>query len=192
MKLSESEQQAFLKESARILSSEMNLHNAVTHAIIRLLEQGATIPFIARYRKEMTGGMEETRLLQFQERWQQLQDLAERKQYILKTIADAGLLSPELQQKIENCFDPAILEDIYLPYKPKRKTRASVAREHGLEPLAELLYRQNAGPIEPLAAKYMSGDIDAALQGARDIIAEWISEHAQSRNALRQLCLHFL
>ena len=147
-------------------------------AVISLLQEGATIPFIARYRKERTGALDEVQLADIQSEYQRLQELAERKQTILKTIEEQGALTSELKQRIEECWDATMLEDIYLPYKPHRKTRADVAREKGYEPLAKQLMTQPVGFRLPKD--------EEALQGARDIISEWVNLSEKARAAVRR------
>ncbi|WP_207513309.1 Tex family protein [Longitalea luteola] len=157
--------------------------------IHQLQSEGATIPFMARYRKEATGNMDEVGITQVVEQIAYFSELDKRKETVVKTIEGLGKLTPELKERIENCFDATELEDIYLPYKPKRKTRATQAIEKGLEPLAKLVFEQgNENPDEE-AAKFLNEqvkDIKEAMQGARDIIAEWVSENEQARNKVRQ------
>lgn len=158
--------------------------------IHQLQSEGGTIPFIARYRKEATGNLDEVAIGNVVEEIKYFTELDKRKETVLKTIEGLGKLTPELKQRIEDCFDATELEDIYLPYKPKRKTRATQAIEKGLEPLAKLVFEQNAGNPESEAVKYINEqvkDTKEALQGARDIIAEWVSENEQARNKVRQL-----
>lgn len=158
--------------------------------VFELHEGGATIPFMSRYRKEATGNLDEVVIGNIVEEIKYFAELEKRKETVIKTIEGLGKLSPELKHRIEDCFDATILEDLYLPYKPKRKTRASQAIEKGLEPLAKIIFEQTDIQIELEATKYITEqvkDIKEALQGARDIIAEWISEHEQSRNKIRQL-----
>jgi uncharacterized protein len=158
--------------------------------IFDLQAEGATIPFMARYRKEATGNMDEVQINDVVEQIKYFTELDKRKETVLKTIEGLGKLSPELKGRIENCYDATELEDIYLPYKPKRKTRATTAIEKGLEPLAKLLFEQGAGDPGEAAGPFVNDqvkDIKEALQGARDIIAEWISENEQARNKMRQL-----
>jgi protein Tex len=158
--------------------------------IFQLHTEGSTIPFIARYRKEATGNMDEVQINQVIEEINYFSELDKRKETILKTIEGLGKLTPELKARIDNEFDAAILEDIYLPYKPKRKTRATTAIEKGLEPLAALIYKQGSEDPEAEAAKFLTEqvkDIKEALQGARDIMAEWIAEHEEARNTIRKL-----
>lgn len=152
--------------------------------------EGATIPFIARYRKEATGNLDEVAIANVIEQVKYFVELEKRKETVFKTIEDAGKMTPELKKRIEDCINATELEDIYLPYKPKRKTKATVATEKGLEPLARVLFEQQSLSVEEEAAKYASEQVkDAAdaLQGARDIIAEWVSENEQARNLIRKL-----
>ena len=158
--------------------------------IYSLQAEGATIPFMARYRKEATGNMDEVQINDVVEQIKYFTELDKRKETVLKTIEGLGKLTPELKQRIEDCYDATILEDIYLPYKPKRKTRATTAIEKGLEPLAKFLFEQGEGDPGEEAAKFLNDQVKdqkEALQGARDIIAEWIAEHEQARNKVRQL-----
>ena len=155
---------------------------------LKLLEGGATIPFISRYRKEATGGMDEVQIGEIQARNEKLGELAKRKETVLTTIEGLGKLTPELRARIDACWDATELEDIYLPYKPKRKTRAEMARQKGLEPLAALLLMQRENHLEAKVRAYVKGEVkdeDDALRGARDIIAEQVSEDEQTRNVVR-------
>jgi len=157
---------------------------------IALLEEGATVPFISRYRKEMTGSLDEVQIGNIQAAKELLDELDKRKLTILKTITEQELLTPELKVKIEQCYDLNELEDIYLPFKPKRRTRATIAREKGLEPLAKLIFKQYEPDPESRALKYLNdavADVEEALAGARDIIAEWINEDQGARNIVRNL-----
>ncbi len=157
---------------------------------LKLFSEGATIPFIARYRKDVTGNLDEVQLLKIMELAKEAQELASRKTYILKTIEEAGQLTPQLKKSIEDANNITILEDLFLPYKPKRKTRASIARERGLEPLAQLIKKQTRIEVLQEAKKYLSKDlptVELVLAGARDIIAEEMSEHAALRNTMRNL-----
>ncbi len=152
--------------------------------------EGATIPFMARYRKEATGNMDEVQINDVVEQIKYFTELDKRKETVLKTIEGLGKLTPELKERIDNCYDATVLEDIYLPYKPKRKTRATTAIEKGLEPLAKFLFDQGGGDLNEEAAKFLNEqvkDAKEALQGARDIIAEWVAENEQARNKVRQL-----
>lgn len=154
-----------------------------------LQSEGATIPFMARYRKEATNNMDEVGIGQVVEQIAYFSELDKRKETVVKTIEGLGKLTPELKDRIENCYDATELEDIYLPYKPKRKTRATQAIEKGLEPLAKLVFEQGAELPDEEAAKFINEqvkDIKEAMQGARDIIAEWVSENEQARNKVRQ------
>jgi len=158
--------------------------------IHQLQSEGATIPFMARYRKEATGNMDEVGIAQVVEQIAYFTELDKRKETVIKTIEGLGKLTPELKDRIGNCFDATELEDIYLPYKPKRKTRATQAIEKGLEPLAKLIFEQGNANLDEEAAKFLNEQVKdnkEALQGARDIIAEWVSEHEQARNKVRQL-----
>jgi uncharacterized protein len=155
-----------------------------------LQAEGATIPFMARYRKEATGNMDEVQINDVVEQIKYFAELDKRKETVLKTIDGLGKLNPELKTRIDNCYDATELEDIYLPYKPKRKTRATTAIEKGLEPLAALVFAQGGADPAEEAVKFVGDqvkDTKEALQGARDIIAEWIAEHEQARNKVRQL-----
>lgn len=156
---------------------------------IELLEEGATIPFMARYRKERTGGLDELQLGNIQREKQNLEDLLQRKETIWHRIDELGKRSPELEKRLAACWDSRELEDIYLPFKPKRKTKASMAREKGLEPLAKLIMSQQTQPAEQAAQPFVKKEVknaEDALQGARDIIAEWISEREKARNTVRK------
>jgi uncharacterized protein len=155
---------------------------------VELLEEGATIPFISRYRKEHTGSLDEVQITEIRDVLNQLKELQKRQEYILKTIEEQEKLTPELKRKIEECLDPVQLEDIYLPYKPKRKTRATVARDRGLEALARILMKQQEMDIEKAASGFLNEEVETvedALQGARDIIAEWVNENERARKKVR-------
>lgn len=156
---------------------------------IKLIDDGATVPFISRYRKEMTGNLDEVKVQEIKDSYAKYTELVQRKETVLKTIDEQGKLTPELKAKIEDCWDATALEDIYLPYKPKRKTRAAKARERGLEPLATLIMLQPGNKdVELEAEKYITDEVPSAqdaLQGARDIVAEWISEDSQVRDIVR-------
>ncbi len=172
----------------QIISQTLNISVKKVENTIDLLAAGGTIPFIARYRKEVTGSLDEVQLAAIQQELKKLQDLDKRRETVLHTIEELGKMTPELRARIENCWDPIELEDIYLPYKPKRKTRATVAREKGLEPLATTIFEQKKQDAERLAQAYLTDDVPTtadALQGARDIIAEWISEDEQARQKVR-------
>lgn len=172
------------------IAAELNLSLKQINSIYELQSGGATIPFISRYRKEATGNLDEVEVGNVIEKISYYNELEKRKQTILKTIEDAGKLTAELKGRIDNCISATELEDIYLPYKPKRKTKATVAIEQGLEPLAKLLFDQGSEDPEQEASKFINEtvkDVQAALQGARDIIAEWISENERARNLIRKL-----
>ena len=172
------------------IAEKTNLRLHQINNVHELHSGGATIPFMARYRKEATGNMDEVQINDVVELIKYYTELDKRKETVLKTIEGLGKLTPELKQRIEDCYDATILEDIYLPYKPKRKTRATTAIEKGLEPLAKLIFEQGAGEPGEEAAKFLNEqvkDTKEALQGARDIIAEWVAENEQARNKVRQL-----
>lgn len=177
---------------AKKIASELAVTPAQVTRTIELFDADNTIPFVARYRKEVTGGLDEEQLRQIQERLAALRSLAERKETVLKSIEEQGKLTADLRAKIEAAETMTGLEDLYLPYKPKRRTRAMIAREHGLEPLADtLLYQQEKTGVSPetLATGYLNADVPdvtAALAGARDIIAETVAEHAETRAAIRE------
>lgn len=183
------------------MSDRLNIHKVAVQlgvdakqvaTTIQLLDEGATVPFISRYRKEMTGSLDEVQIAAVRDRMELLRSLEKRREFILATIEEQGKLTPELRDKITAADTLTQLEDLYLPYKPKRKTRATVAREKGLEPLAQFLFDQHDGDINAEASKYISAekevaDADDALDGARDIIAEWINENSEAREKLRKL-----
>ena len=154
---------------------------------LKLLDEGCTIPFISRYRKERTGGLDEVQITAISNRLEQLQEIAKRKDTVVKTITELGKMTPELQKRIDECWESTVLEDIYLPYKPKRRTRAQVAREQGLEPLAQLLLLQREQDPKRAAQRFVRDGLAVAdcLKGAQDIIAEQMSEDERSRNQVR-------
>ena len=161
-----------------------------TSATIKLLDEGATIPFISRYRKESTGGLDETQIQAIATAYEKAQELEKRKKHITETIAAQDKLTPELEKKIAECFDAQTLEDIYLPFKPKRRTKAEIAREKGLEPLARIIMAQNSDDVKRSAMRFVNdnvADTDEAIEGAADIIAEWISENQGVRNTVRNM-----
>ena len=175
----------YIQKIAEILSFSIKQINNIH----QLQSEGATIPFMARYRKEATNNMDEVGIGQVVEQIAYFSELDKRKETVIKTIEGLGKLTPELKDRIENCYDATVLEDIYLPYKPKRKTRATQAIEKGLEPLAKLVFEQGGENPDEEAAKFLNEqvkDIKEAMQGARDIIAEWVSENEQARNKVRQ------
>ncbi len=172
-----------------IIARRLNLRPNQVAATINLLAGGATIPFISRYRKEATGGLNEVQVAQVKDENDKLTELTHRREYILQTIEEQGKLTDELRQRIESTWDATVLEDIYLPYKPKRKTRAEVARKKGLEPLADKLMKDPYVQPERAAAAFVKGEVkdtDEALQGARDIIAERINEDERTRQTVRR------
>jgi protein Tex len=171
------------------IAGKLNLTVKQVVSVHDLQAEGATIPFMARYRKEATGNLDEVVIGNVVEEIKYFTELDKRKETVVKTIEGLGKLTPELQQRIGNCYDAAVLEDIYLPYKPKRKTKATQAIEKGLEPLADIIFKQGVENPEAIAAAYINEhvkDTKEALQGARDIIAERISEQEQARNKVRK------
>lgn len=175
---------------AQKIAEKLSLSLKQINNVQQLHGEGATIPFMARYRKEATNNLDEVAITNIVEEIGYFTELEKRKETVIKTIEGLGKMTPELQQRIQDCYDATVLEDIYLPYKPKRKTRATQAIEKGLEPLAKLIFEQGNENPETAAAKFINEqvkDTKEALQGARDIIAEWISEHEQARNKARQL-----
>lgn len=173
------------------ISSQLNIPVNNVKAAVALLDDGATIPFISRYRKEMTGSLDEVKLFDIQRSAKLYDDLAKRKETIAATIRDAGRLTDRLSQMIEEATTLAQLEDIYLPFKPRRRTRATIARERGLEPLARMLMSPNLQSTpERVAQRFVNhevSDVDEALQGASDIIAEWVNESQSARQLMRRL-----
>ncbi|MBC7424546.1 MAG: helix-hairpin-helix domain-containing protein, partial [Ferruginibacter sp.] len=175
---------------AQPIAQKLNIKIQQVETVLALLEEGSTIPFIARYRKDKTGNLDEVQIQQIQDESKFLKEFTERKTFIEKTITDQEKMTGALQAKIDKATTIAELEDIYLPYKPKRKTKAQIARENGLEPLATTLLEQKDIDLAAIAATFINEkvlDADAALQGARDIIAELINEDAQVRAKLRKL-----
>ncbi len=175
-----------------IIAAELNIDAGQVFRTIQLFETGATIPFVARYRKEATGGLDEVVLAAIRDRKEKLEEIDKRRESIIKSLTELELLTPELEKQLISAATVAELEDIYLPYKPKRKTRASIAIEKGLEPLAKFLMRQDFGDVEREAHKFFSektgiSTTDDALAGARDIVAEWVNENLVARDRLRKL-----
>ena len=171
------------------IAKALNLRAEYVDNTIALLDLGCTIPFIARYRKERTGGMDEVQISAVKNQYERLCELQKRKESILKTIDEQGKLTPELRQRIESSWDSTEIEDLYLPFKPKRRTRAQVAREQGLEPLATLLLLQRERDPWQAAQRFVKGevaDVESAIKGAQDIIAEMVSEDERSRQVVRQ------
>ena len=178
------EQNIFTKRIAR----ELNIQEKSVDNTLALLEEGCTIPFISRYRKERTGGLDEVQIASIAEHNDRLKEIAKRKETVVKTIEEQGKLTDELRKRIDECWDATELEDIYLPYKPKRRTKAQVARELGLEPLASIIMMQRERDIDGTARRFVKGDVKdtaSALKGAQDIIAETVSEDERSRQQLR-------
>ena len=172
----------------KMISGLSGISEKQISSTLHLLGEGATIPFISRYRKEATGGLDEVQIDQIKEQHDKLCDIAKRKETILGTITEQGKLTAELEKRINDTWNPTELEDIYLPYKPKRKTRAEAARQKGLEPLATLLLLQRENNLSARAASFVKGevkDVEDALKGARDIIAEQVNEDERARNAVR-------
>lgn len=177
-----------IQDFHRMISAVLGISEKQISQTLGLLENGATIPFISRYRKEVTGGLDEVQIESIKTHYEKLSETAKRKGTILSTIQEQGKLTAELQKRIEETWENTLLEDIYLPYKPKRKTRAEAARQKGLEPLATLLMLQREPHPEERAAGYVKGDVknvEDALKGARDIIAEHVSEDERARNSVR-------
>lgn len=170
------------------ISKTLNLPERGVENTLQLLSSGCTIPFISRYRKELTGGLDEVQIADISEQYVRLNDIAKRKETIVKTIEEQGKLTPELSKRIDECWDAAELEDIYLPYKPKRRTRAQVARERGLEPLAATIMLQREQDPENAARRFVRGDVkstEEAIKGAQDIIAENVNEDERARQTVR-------
>lgn len=173
-----------------LISKTLNISEKQIANTIKLLEEGATIPFISRYRKEMTGALDEVQIASINDTLSKLKEIEKRKSTILSTIEEQGKLTSELKNRIDSTWDSTVLEDIYLPFKPKRRTRAEMAREKGLEPLATFLMFQQNGDLKQKSSSFVKGDvkdIDDALKGARDIIAEWVNEDEKSRNNIRNI-----
>jgi uncharacterized protein len=176
----------------KIIATELSVAEKQVTATVGLLDEGATVPFISRYRKELTGSLDEVQVATIRDRIQQLRELDKRREAILKSLTDMGKLTPELEKQINEAETMVTLEDLYLPYRPKRKTRATTAREKGLQPLADVLLEQKNIDPELIAAEYISDEkgvasVEEALAGARDIIAETIAENAEIRTKIREL-----
>lgn len=171
-----------------LIGQQTSISEKQVRSTIQLFEEGATLPFISRYRKEATGGLDEVQIGAIKDAWQKQQEVEKRRDVILKNIEEQGKLTPELRKRIENLYSLVDLEDVYLPYKQKRKTRASQAIEKGLEPLAELIFSGNEKDPESRASAYLTDEVATiadALQGARDIMAEWVSENLDARAKIR-------
>lgn len=174
------------------IAAELQVRPEQVKATIGLLDEGGTVPFISRYRKEVTGTLDEVQVAAIRDRVLQLREMDKRKEAVFKSIDEQGKLTPELKQKVQEAETMAKLEDIYLPYKPKRRTKATIAKEKGLEPLAELIFCQKSIALDKEAEKFVNASkevntIEEALQGARDIIAEWVNENAELREKMRKL-----
>src|SRR6478609_405389 len=171
--------------SKHVATAAINIQNTV-----QLLQEDCTIPFISRYRKDKTGNLDEVFIEQIAKFQKEYEVIVKRKEAILKSIQEQNALTPELEKKIQQSFDLQELEDIYLPYKKKKRTKADVARENGLEPLAKIIMAQSKADVDFLATQYLSENVineEAAIQGARDIVAEWINENIYVRKQLRRL-----
>lgn len=179
------------KVFAKLIAERLGLSDKNVANTLELLEEGCTIPFIARYRKERTGGLDEVQIAAVSDQLEKLKEIAKRKETVTKTISELGKMTTELQERIDRCWDATELEDLYLPYRPKRRTRAQVAREHGLEPLAGILLLQRERDPERAAQPFVGGEdspfatASDALKGAQDIIAEQVSEDERSRQQVR-------
>ena len=182
-----------MNQFTKLIAAQLNLREQAVENTLELLEEGCTIPFISRYRKEKTGNLDEVNIEAIAQAGEKFKEMAKRKETILKTIYEQGKLTDELKKRIEGCWNATELEDIYLPFKPKRRTRAQVAREAGLEPLAQLILLQRESNPLQVAKKFVGDkvkDVEAAIQGAKDIIAETISENEFTRNSVRQRYKH--
>lgn len=182
----------FMINHDKKIAAELSITEKQVSATIALLDEGATVPFISRYRKEVTGTLDEVQVTTIRDRMQQLRDLDKRREAVLKSLTEMGKLTPELEKAVNEAETMVLLEDIYLPYRPKRKTRATTAREKGLQPLADLLLEQKRIDVELEATKFIDEEkgvksLEEALGGARDIIAEFISENAEVRAQMRSL-----
>lgn len=179
-----------LENYIKILAKELSIATNQIVNTIQLLEEGATIPFIARYRKEKTGSLDEVQIADIKTRLEKLLELDKRRDSVIKSIDEQGKLTDELKDKLQNAKSITEIEDIYLPYKPKRKTRASIAKEKGLEPLAKILMKQIEDDVYNQAKSFINEkvpDVESAIQGACDIIAEWVNENPKARNRIRGL-----
>ncbi|MCD8555774.1 MAG: RNA-binding transcriptional accessory protein [Bacteroides graminisolvens] len=179
-----------MKNYQLLISTALNIAERQVESTLNLLNEGATIPFISRYRKEMTGGLDEVQIGNIKERYDKLCEITKRKETIINTIEEQNKLTPELKKRIEETWESSTLEDIYLPFKPKRKTKAEIARQKGLEPLAITLMMQRENNPEEKAAQFLKNglkDINEAIKGAQDIVAEMVNEDEQARNTVRNL-----
>lgn len=179
-----------MKNYQLLISTALNITERQVESTLNMLNEGATIPFISRYRKEMTGGLDEVQIGNIKERYDKLCEITKRKETIINTIEEQNKLTPELKKRIEETWESSTLEDIYLPFKPKRKTKAEIARQKGLEPLAITLMMQRENNPEEKAAQFLKNglkDINEAIKGAQDIVAEMVNEDEQARNTVRNL-----
>ena len=173
----------------KFITAQTKLPEPSVKSTIDLLNEDCTIPFISRYRKERTGNLDEVQIGNIVKFKEQFEALEKRKKTVLKALEEQGVLTSELKQKIESAQDLTTLEDIYLPFKKSRKTKAEKARQNGLEPLAKIIMSQNTNDVESMAHKYVKGEVNSvedALEGARHIIAEWINERTDIRNNIRR------
>ena len=179
-----------MQQKIKLISQKLNIAEERVLGALRLLDDGATIPFIARYRKEATGGLDEVEIAAIGAESEKFDELVKRKEFVIEAIEAAGALTDELKARIKNSWDATEIEDIYLPYKQKKRTRATIAREAGLEPLAKIITAGNCNDIEAMAMRYVNEKVESAedaIKGAQDIIAEWVSESEAARNAVRRL-----
>lgn len=173
----------------KVIAKQLNLNQRNVENTLALLDEGATVPFISRYRKEATGSLNEIEIRDIQQLYTQLIQLDKRKEYIIGVIERAGALTPDLKERISQSLSMTEIEDLYLPYKPRRRTRATVAREKGLEPLAKMIMAQTCSGLSSLATRFVKGEVtnaEEAIAGASDIIAEWVSESARARQGVRR------
>ncbi|MBC7409068.1 MAG: RNA-binding transcriptional accessory protein [Arcicella sp.] len=178
------------KQQIQIIANSVGVMTHQVQSTINLFDEGGTVPFIARYRKEATGSLDEVQILDIKELWTKLKDADKRRESIIKSIEEQGKMIPELLQRLQNAYHLQELEDLYLPYKQKRKTRASIAIEKGLEPLAKLIFEQKEQSVLKKAESFLNdkvANVQEALQGARDIMAEWVNENVEARNAIRKV-----
>ena len=179
-----------MQQKIKLISQKLNIAEERVLGALRLLDVGATIPFIARYRKEATGGLDEVEIAAISAENEKIDELIKRKEFVIETIEVAGALTDELKARIEASWDATEIEDIYLPYKQKKRTRATIAREAGLEPLAKIIMAGNCHDIDSMATRYINDKVESAedaIKGAQDIIAEWVNESEAARNAVRRL-----
>ncbi len=179
-----------MQQKIELISKRLNISSASVAGVLKLLEDGATIPFIARYRKEATGGLDEVAIATIATENEKIEELIKRKAFVIEAIEAASALTDELKARIESSWEPNEIEDIYLPYKQKKRTRATIAREAGLEPLAKIIMSGKCADIESIASRYVNDKVataEDAIAGAQDIIAEWVSESEAARNAVRRL-----